>query len=253
MNPKNLFSKIFLIVVGVAVGVVVSLSAKTGAQNDVVTYLEERYKQQNIPIAEITVLQESPLRLQIVIQTAGDGRTGTPDDPINFHMVEREVVLAAKKGYFVGSFSRVFVNSKGEKFPKADTPVYTDPDTLNVAPSRIADNVTKDMVSEDLNLYGMSLVNMDVSSSDGLQSLTLQVSSLSLEEANRAGPELVASLPDLIHKINAQGAQIQICRFEIRDEKGEILLNYLLDLQLHSQSWWADEKFTDTWSEGPPP
>lgn len=113
----------------------------------VVIYLKERFEKQNVPIAEITVLQESPLRLQIVIQTAGDGKIGTPDDPINFHLVEREVVLAAKKGYFVESFSRVFVNSKGEKFIKADTPVYTDPDTLNIAPSRIADDVKKDMVS----------------------------------------------------------------------------------------------------------
>ena len=252
MKRQNLFAKILLITVGVAIGIGISLSTKTKAQNEVVAYLEERYKQQNVPVAEITVLQESPLRLQIVIQSASDGKIGTPDDPINFHLVEREVVLAAKRGYFIESFTRVTINTKGEQIAKADTPVYLDSKSLEIAPSRIADNTTKDIVNNSLNLNGMSLASMDISSSDGLQFLTLHVSSPSLEDANRAGPQVVGSLPQLIDSINAQGSQIEICRLEIRDENGKILLNYLLDLQLHSQSWWADEKFTDTWLGAPP-
>lgn len=252
MKHQNLLSKAFLITVGIAVGIVVSLSTKTTAQNDAVTYLEERYKLQNIPVTEITVLQESPLRLQIVIQTASEGSVGTPDDPINYHLVEREVVLAAKKGYFIESFIRIFINTKGKQISKADSRVHADFKTLDITPSLTADNITKDMVNGNLNLYGMSLSSMDVSSSDGLQFLTLQVTSSSLEDANRAGPQLVGSLPKLIDSINAQGAKIVMCRLEIRDEKGDILLNYLVDLQLDTQSWWKDENFTDTWSEGPP-
>lgn len=248
---------VFIVVIGLAALFFVltkNTPVSLDSQNDVVTYLQERYKQQNIPVAEITVLQESPLRLKVVIQSASNGKTGTPDDTIYYHLTEREIVLAAKKGYLIQSFITVFINSKGEQFYESDTSVPTAPEILEIAPSKIADDITKKVVIDNLNLYGMSLKSMEVSSLDGLQFLTLQVSSSSLEEANRAGTQLVGSLPQLVNKVNTQGSQIELCRLEIRDEKGNILLNYLEDFQLHTRDWWSDDKFaTDTWLPGYPP
>jgi len=259
MKHKNLLSKIFLIIVGVAVGIAISLSTKTGAQNDVVTYLEERYKQQNVPVAGITVLQESPLRLQIVFQTTSEGKKGTPDDPINYHLVEREVILAARKGYFIQSFVTIVINPNGEQVFKSDTPVYADPKTLEIAPARIADSDTSKMAGDGINLL-IDKLNLhettavvDISSSDGFQTLNVQLLTPSLKEAYNA-VDLTMSLRNLISETNAQGAQIVMYKVEIKDEKGNILLNYLSDLQLRSESWWNADNFqVDLFPGSPPP
>jgi len=109
------------------------------------------------------------------------------------------------------------------------------------------------MIEEKLNLYGMSVVNADVTSSNGIQTLILRLSTSSLEEANQVLPNFMPSLRPLIADTNAQGAQIAICIVELTDEKGQLLLKYLLDLQLDSETWWMVDGLTQGWFPHPPP
>jgi hypothetical protein len=65
---------------------------------------------------------------------------------------------------------------------------------------------------------------------------------------NQTLSPLLESLRPLADDINAQGAQIVMVNLMVKDEKGNILLNYLLDLQFGIENWWAADGINvDNW------
>ncbi|MGC1374777.1 MAG: hypothetical protein WA821_01050 [Anaerolineales bacterium] len=237
-----------LIVAGIAFGIYV----KVTAQPDIVSYLQERLRQQNVPVVEITILQQSPLRLQITIQSRSDGKKAMPEDPINLSLVSREVSLASQRGYVVERIVIVLLNNRGEPMGKTDESVNSQ--NMSLLSATTIDNTTvKNLINDRINLYGMSVTNMDISSSDGLQFVTLQLSTPSLETANQALPDFIPTLNPLLEDINTQGAQIATLRLELKDEQGNFLLNYITDLQLHSKNAWMADGLTTDWLPGVPP
>lgn len=233
-------------------GIVFGLYTQVTAQQEVVKYLKEQLERQNIPIVEITARRMLPLGLEIVIQSMSEGEKALPDDPINLHIVKREVLMARQQGYMIDSFTLTLLNKQGKTIFWAETPVELENIPLELSPSKLDDATTKNMIVESLNPYEMSLVDAGVISTAGIQTLVLRLSAPSLEEANHALPYLMPSLRPFIANINAQGAQIVICKVEVMDEKGQILLKYLLDLQLDSETWWMVEGLTQDWFPHPP-
>jgi hypothetical protein len=258
MKYQKTSSKILLILlaIGITLGIYIQVRARQShiqvtPQQDIVSYLEERYKQQNVPVVSITVLNQAPLSLEILFQSGGEKR-GTPDDPINFHLVEREVILAQQKGYVIESFTIITLNKFGEQAAKVHIPVHTEYMILDNPPAKISDSITKNLVSQKINPHGMTIENMNVSSFDGIQTLSIQLSTSSFDEAKQTIPIFIDSLRSWIKGTNALGAQIQVLQVQLRDEKGNILLNYMSDSQLRSENWWNADNFPFEWGEGPP-
>jgi len=252
MKRKRLMILVVLILA--VLGIALSLHyKKIAAQQEVVGYLKERLEKQNIPIADIKVLGTSPhLRLEIIVQSVSEGETGKSIDPIVRHSVRREVMLARQHGYVVDSFILVFLNQQGKEIYWAEMPVHSENVPFQISPSKLDDRATRDIVLKKLNLYGLSLVEAEVVASEGIQALTLRLSTPSLETANRSLPDFMPSLRPLLADINAQGAQIVLCKVELVDEKGQLLLKYVLDLQLDSESWWQIDGLTQAWFPSPP-
>jgi hypothetical protein len=252
MKHKNKSAIIILVLL--LVGIIGGLFEQVRAQDNIVSYLDERFKQQNVPVKGIKIIQEIPLQLEITIQSSSDGSRGNPEDPINYHLVEREVVLARQKGYFVESLTRIFLSPQGREIAKATTQVKSlEFMFLDDSPSSITDSSTKTLVMDKINLYGMSALDISVDSREGLQTLRLQLSTPSLDEVNKTLTQYMSSLRPLVGEINAKGAHIVICKLEIRDEKGNLLLNYMLDLQLDSENWWMADGLTMDWFPHPGP
>ena len=252
MKHKKLLWVILLVLV--VVGITFGLYTEVIAQQEVVEYLKGRLERQNIPVVEITIHRLLPLRLEIIIQSMSEDEKALPDDPINLNIVRREVILARRQGYSIDRFTLILYNSQGKTIFWADeTPVSIEEATLELPPSKLDDATIKNMINERLNLYGMSIVNTEVTSYDGIQTLILQLSTPSLEDANQALPYFMPSLRPLIAEINTQGGQIVICKVELRDDKGQLLLKYLLDLQLDSETWWMVDGLTQDWFPHPPP
>ncbi len=249
-NKKLLLG--FLLVLAVA-GITFGLYTQVIAQQGVEGYLKERLERQNIPIVAIIPRSLLPLRLEIVIESMSEGERALPDDPINLHIVRREVLLARQQGYIIDSFTLVLLNNQGQTIFWAEAPVELENVPLEISPSKLDDATTRNMIGESLNPHGMSLADVDVISAEGVQTLVLRLSAPSLEEANHALPYFMPSLRPFIADINARGAQIVICNVEVADEKGQILLKYLLDLQLDSETWWMVEGLTQDWFPHPPP
>lgn len=250
MKYKNTFVRTILVLI--LAGIMGGSYIQVRAQEDIVNYLEERLKQQNVPVVGIKITREFPLQLEITVQSTSDGSRGNPEDPINYHLVEREVVLARQNGYFVESLTRIFLSPQGKEIATATTHVKSlEFMFLDNTPSRIADSPTKILVTDKIYLYGMSATDISVASSEGLQTLRLQLSAPSLNEVNKTLTQFMFSLRPLIADINANGAHIVICKLEIRDEKGNLLLNYMLDLQMDSENWWMADGLTMDWFPHP--
>jgi hypothetical protein len=251
MNHRRLFSWSILLLV-----VFLSIFGYTRAkaQRDVVGYLEERLKQQDVPVISIEIVQELPVQLEITIQSMRDEDTGVSENPINLSILDREIFLAYQQGYFVERYTRISLNKQGEEVAKSETRVkLVDQLLLDTSPSRNTDAVTEDYANEMINLYGMTATNQAITSENGMQFLTLELSVPSIDDANQMLPAFMHSLRPSIENINAKGSHIVVCRVIIKDKEEKLLLNYILDLQLTSERWWMDENLTANWFSIPAP
>lgn len=249
MKHKKLFLGIVILIV---TAVTLGLYTQVIAQQEVVEYLKERLEKQNISVVELTISRRLPLCLEVIIQSTSEDEKAMPDDPINLHTVRREVILARQQGYVIDSFTLILLNRQGKTLFWAETPVDIENVRLGISQSEMKDGETKNLIDERLDLHGMSVTDLEVSSSGGIQTLILQLSTSSLEEANQTLPHFMPSLRPLIEEVNVQGAQVVVCRIELVDEKGQVLLKYLLDLQTDSETWWMADGLTQEWFPHPP-
>jgi hypothetical protein len=63
----------------------------------------------------------------------------------------------------------------------------------------------------------------------------------------------MASLGPQLDALNAEGAHIVSCHVEVWTDDGEMLLNYIVDLRTHSETWWMAEGITGGWFPEPAP
>ena len=251
MKRTKLFLGFLLLIA--TVGITLSLYTEVVAQRGVVEYLREQLDKQGIPVVNITIRHLLPLRLEITVQSASEGEKALPEDPTNLHIVRREITLAQQQGYNIESFTLRLLNKEGKTiFWAEETPVSIEEATLELSSPKVDDITTKNMVKEKLNLYGLTLTNIEVTSSNGIQTLVLKLSTPSVDGANQALPYFMSSLRPLIANINAQGGRIAICKIELSDKDGKVLLKYLLDLQLDSETWWMIDGLTRDWFPHPP-
>lgn len=244
---------IVVIVFGVIWGL--NLRAKAGPNyiqptpnQDIVSYLEFQLKERNVPFTKIQVIQESPLQIEIDIQSLSEGKDWMPEDFENLYLARREAILATEKGYNIERYTEVLLNKRGESISWARIKINGEISYIKLTPSNITDVAALDLVSPKIDTFGMAILNSEVSSFDGFQTLNLNLSTNSLEEANQALPQIRESLHPLTKDINAQGAQVVMVKLKVIDKKGEILLNYLLDLQFKTEGWWAADGINaDSW------
>jgi len=188
----------------------VGLSGQAPAQEGVVSYLEERFKELNIPVTEITILGESPLHLQVVVQSTSE--SASFDEFLTLHAVEREVFITARQhGYAVDRLTKILVDSQGKRLYAEDTGFNAELMVIDVSPSILSNEETKELISDLLvdkyQFQGNFIANVSVSSSDGLQTLDLQLTAPSPEEVNKV-VYLVYGISIFAEDVNAQGAQI---------------------------------------------
>ena len=171
-------TKLVIITLLILVGISVVVYTQVGAREDVVAYLNGRFKEKNIPVVEITILEESPLRLQIVVQNKYSWVT--IDDQVILNEVDREVfIFALQNGYFVKSYIRILQDREGRELDRTEQGAsINEIITLALPQAALSDNATRKMVIEKftpfLEEYKVDTKNttFDISSADGLQTLT---------------------------------------------------------------------------------
>lgn len=237
--------------------------AQAQKKADVVEYLDQRFQARNLPVKDIEILELSPLKLQLVVESLGDNIT--LQDLKNLRKVDREVfIIAHKNGYVVEGYTRILQNSQGNQLYKVEQGATESEGPItseNV--STISDNdvrkLLRDRVDSLLNHYGLSnvRVTIDVSNVDGTQSLDMQLAASSMDEAYSAfgflHDQLIYPLDPVISEVNAQGAQIVVASYEIIDNQDQTLFFYVFDYQLQRGTWSSAANFAVDLGEGGPP
>jgi len=177
---------------------------------------------------------------------------GTPDDPINYHIIIREIALASHRGYSVASYRIVIVDAQGKTIARLwATAKPLNQEGQDTRPSRLSDAATASIIRERIRLRHTTLSDLEVSSEEGLQSVTITMSAATVDAANVDVSAIVSSLRPLASYANEQGAHVVGCRVRLSDEAGNLLLNYIADFRVGFENWWAAPGLSSEWSPQP--
>ncbi len=253
-----------IIIVGVLVCVsVLSLifyGIRERAPNEIVTILSARLAERNVPLEEITVINQIPFDIEITIRSVDEDETieVVPVKMWNEYITWREAMLMEKFGFHLNSFAIAVIDKNGElrswgqSFPSDDKLPF--PRGL----SKLSDEQTAQVIKGKLNLYGMTLENIDVTTDIGryndVQYIAMDLSVPDVEVANSVVSEFFYSLtPFLVGMNQDQGTRIAVCDINIYDGQGKRLIRHITDLEMTSETWWQAAEITATWYPSPAP
>lgn len=231
--------KYLLLSIVVAVTVLIFLAAQVNAQNQSADDLAQRLKQQGVPVKSVSIVSRVPLSIEITLQSSSNSKAATLDDEWFILLARREATLAYRFGMRIDSYQLRVLNAKGEKIWWVQ--VYLHPNDLSqklgMSPPSKVDNATaKRLVTERLQLAGMTLDTLDITldtiqGSTG-QILLIQLSVPDLDAANRSLPLFMDSLRRMLDTINSeQGTGLILCRLKLVDRRGQVLFHFAQDVE----------------------
>ncbi len=228
--------------------------AESTPTQDILIYLEEHLKEQNIPINYIKITQDSPTEIEIGIQSISSDNKFAPDDFMNMHLVVREVVLSHELGYKINALTRVVLNQNGETIDWGWMKIEPENMYTRIKPVQSENFATENLMRDSLIPYELNNTRINVITVNGFQMLDMDFSVTSVNEANKSIPSLIKSLPALVADINSQEPDLVMVKFKVFDEGDNILLSYMYDSQFMTAGWWAsDGILVDNWSPSAPP
>jgi hypothetical protein len=216
------------------------LAVRVNAQNQSTEILAQRLREKDVPVKDVTLLSRVPYEIAVTLQSASKGNEFMPEDLWHAALARREVALAHRIGIQVDSYTLTLVNAEGEMIYEGIRYLHGGELTQALptpAPSQLDDVATEDAVRDGLDLYGMSLDSLNVSSDTlrGMgQSLVLRLSVLDVNAANGAIPPFLAPghIRDEFRRINSEyGTSVVICWIQIRDQLGNLLVNEVVDVE----------------------
>lgn len=233
------------------------VTRRVQAQGGILSVLTDQLAQQGVPVKGSRIVSQIPFRIEITIQSSSDNATVARQDPLFEHLIQRDVSLMQNaNGITIDRVKIVIVNSAGTAIYWSDTPVRT---TANYQASKWDDASAAALVASKLDLHGMTLGKLDVSSdSTGARTLSIQLSVANIQVANSAIPQFIPELSIRVNNLNAQqGVQIAICKVNVFDDAQRPLLMYVRDVQLSQENWWQADNVTQDWfphvAPTPPP
>ncbi|MFZ2095111.1 MAG: hypothetical protein WAV05_00605 [Anaerolineales bacterium] len=228
------------------------------AQEELVNELTTRLDQLGVPVKSITIDDRIPFKITITILSIADN---TDNDMWNKHMAKREASLAHKFGLNLESFILIMVSPQGDILDWSQiflNQQYSYAYRQFSSGNKNLDNITtKSILNQQLNFKGMTVDELQVTTGAGseqdVQTVLIRLSASNIQTANQAIPGLIGSLKAELNKVNQESdySMIAICRLWILDTNGDVLLDYLYDLEMGSETWGLAPGITDSWFPHP--
>lgn len=218
-------------------------------------------KSLGIPIKEVSFSSESPMAVQITLQSTSQSEVATVDDMWNKHIAARCAELAYLTGPGVDSYQLHLVNAKGniigsEKvFLNSDYPSQH----LTAVEATVVDGTAVlAILQEQLDFLGMTPARWKAVTGgavrDNTKVIEVDVSTPNVETANRTINLLVPSVSRAVQRINAKtGAQIAIFRLRVVDASNKVLVDHILDLETGTEVWSVERGVDANWYPKPAP
>jgi hypothetical protein len=257
-------SLIGLIVLVAVMAFAFSLRPHVSLQEYNIQSLQERLVKLGIPVKSVTVTKQSPLEIEVILNSSGrDGKLSN-DDMLNKFLAVREVELAHLNfAISIKSYRLILVTGEGNSI--YDSTIFLYPDLpsqklTQAPPSFVYVNETKDILESSLDLQGLKLLALDVTSSDTtgdnskLVSIDLSTGTSAVKIDNAQISEFITTLRPQMEEINARyGTRVVLVHIRIKDSDNKLLVDYLEDFEIGKQSSWIDENFVESWYPQPAP
>lgn len=236
----------------IAAGVLAYFVVRVNAQGDIISDLTKRLAAQGIPLKSIESQSLIPLKLEITLQ-----RIDEKDKPLEafyVHAVKREVTLARERGFGVAELTLVILDTEGNVEYWVAEPIKNI-SRESTAPSALDNDTAAISIAKNLDLYGLTLDTIEVVSDDkNTQTASLVLRAQDVDAGNKALPEFMPSLRPVLENLNeSTGAKIKVFKMELFNDKDELLLRYVLDLELEQETWWMADGVSMEWFPHPPP
>lgn len=256
-KPKPL-GVLFAVIV-VVIGLAMYVTIKVNAQNQYTSDLAERLERRGVPVKHVAILKRIPYEIEIVLQSSSSDDHLSLEDNWFMQLARREAVLAYRVGTGLDSFKLIVLNVKSEVIYSTQTYLYPEDLSQQLIPPeqlKVDNATTKEIIMHQLQLAGLSLDSLDISSEDvdgfSGQVLMVQVSSENLDTANQSMPKFLGSFFKMLDTINGEHqTYIVLCRLRLLDQKGNVLLDYVKDLESGFVQWTSVEGLYDEWHPKP--
>jgi len=259
MGKKRTVRIPFLIAIGIlilisAFAVVIQVNAQEQSASDIYA----RLAQKGVPVLKVSTIQRLPYKIEIDLQSASQSDRLALEDNWFMQLAHREAALAYRIGLRLTSYRLNVYNTTGELIYAAETYLHPDDLSQNSQPGKtvIDHQSAEQTVTANLQLAGLTLDELAVIQEDTLgsngQILLIQVSGKDLPDVNGSLPKFLSSLFQLLDTVNPQhGTNIVLCHLRVVDAAGNVLLDYVRDLEGGSTQWTAVEGLYSDWFPKP--
>lgn len=259
MNRKGLLRYIF---VAAVVAIVISAIAivQVNARGRSVDALARRLQDRGVPIKRVGIVSQTPFQIEITLQSSSDNDELTLDDIWLMQLARREATMAYRLGLRIASYQLTVVNTRGDILSSEQNFLYPTEQSQQMASPAVAkiDNATTEkLILDQLDFSGTTLDSLTVTS-DPLSPetdkfLEIQLSVPDIGTANKVLAGFMVALPDKLKAINAEkGSRLVLCHLRLTDRQGNVLLNYVRDLETGDTQWHIAEGITHDWFPSPP-
>lgn len=259
MSKKLSIRVPFLITIGILIifiasAVVIQVNAQEQNADDIF----DRLEQKGVPVLKVSTIHRLPYRIEIDLQSASQSDDLALEDNWFMQLAHREATLAYRIGIRLASYRLNVYNAAGELIYATEIYLYPEDLSQNSQPWRtqVDNQNAEQIVADNLQLAGLKLDELAVTPEDALggngQILLIQVSGKDLADVNGSLPKFLDSFFQLLDTINAQHAtNIVLCHLRVLDATGDVLLDYVRDLEGGSTQWTAAGGLYSDWFPKP--
>lgn len=259
MIKKRGYSFILLITIGILIIFIASVVViQVNAQEQSADDIFDRLEQKGVPVLKVSTIHRLPYRIEIDLQSASQSDDLALEDNWFMQLAHREATLAYRIGIRLASYRLNVYNAAGALIYATETYLYPEDLSQNSQPARtqVDNQNAEQIVAGNLQLAGLKLDELAVAPEDSLggngQILLIQVSGKDLADVNGSLPKFLDSFFQLLDTINAQhGTNIVLCHLRVIDANGEVLLDYVRDLEGGSTQWTAAGGLYSDWFPKP--
>ena len=231
--------------------------AVTKAEGDLIFVLREKLVSLGVPVEKISITKRFPLQIEILLR-ANDDKTELTEEFIHYkQQTFHEAMLAHRFGLKVNATTVVVRNKRGDIIDWER--IYVNdksPSQQSSFEGPVLDQKkTEELFRQELQLGNMRLKTLRIQAGAGtdrsVRTAIIELVAPNLESANQSISNFIGSLQYTVRKANQKGARISVCKVLITDENGEMLLDYLYDVEIGRQSWKMSKGVSDDWFPHP--
>ena len=223
------------------------------ATGDFAEQLRSRLESEGVPVKDVRIVQENPFEVEINLQSSSSTDKLSFDDDWYRALAEHEANLAYfNLGKRINIYSLNILNTEGIVLYRGWSELNIERPSQQLQPAppaRIDDQETKDQLMNLWNKDPMTVLSLNVETGHYVRPNTKYVEvvwstgDLASDEATYRANGIFGGMNNFIKdQFNPRtGAQISIVRARIQDSAGNVVGDYILDLDLQSMaSWPAD-------------